>query len=219
MYIKNSTSAIIFRFVCLFLCAYGLALNIIPFNTSKFLHMITYFTILTNILCFYVFVCCIFVSVNSLIYKHKPHYGRFILFIKGLTTMSILVSCIVYHFILRTGDVNYTSRGLMEIGGKDFFVHYMVPFFTVSDYLLFQPKGHYKWSDPIKWMLFPVIYLITIMFSNKYTEDYPYYFMDIESYGIDNFFITLITLTLVCLIVGYVIVAVDKILIKHKKPG
>lgn len=214
MYIKNPTSAVIFRFICLFSCAYGLALNIIPFNTSKFLHMMTYFTILTNMLCFYVFVCCVFVSIYSMFTDKPARYSRNILFLKGLATMSIIVSCLVYHFILKNSDISYTTRGIMEVSKNDFFVHYLVPFVTTADFLLFQPKGHYKWTDPLKWMLFPLIYLTVIMFVNKYTEDYPYFFMNVKMYGVDTFYSALIALTLVCLVAGYGVVVVDKVLEK-----
>ncbi len=217
MYIKNPTSAVIFRFICLFACAYGLALNIIPFSTSKFLHMMTYFTILTNILCFYVILYCLFVSLRSMFTNSPARYNKNVLFIKGLATMAILVSCLVYHFILKNSDISYTTRGIMEVSKNDFFVHYIVPFITAADFILFQPKGTYKWTAPLKWMFFPIIYMAVIMLVNHYTKNYPYFFMDITTYGIKTFCMALTALALICLIIGYEIVIIDKVLGHYNK--
>lgn len=212
MYIKNPTSAIIFRFICLFLCAYGLIINIVPFSTSKFLHMLTYFTILTNILCSYVFVRCVLLSTISMFTGSETQYSNSLIFLKGLATMSIIISCIVYHFVLKNSDISYSARGIMEISKNDFFVHYLVPFFTTADWILFQPKGRYKWTDPLKWIAFPLIYITVVMFVNKYTEDYPYFFMNVRTYGLNTFFSIIVVLGILCLIIGYGIVALDKLL-------
>ena len=161
MYIHNPTSAIVYRFICLFTCFFGLFFNVMPFTASRILHMLSYFTILTNILCLIVYIYCILISTKSLLTGKPAHYSDTVIYYKGLATLSAIVSCVVYNFVLQSEDVTHTMRGIMVIGRNDLFVHYLVPFLTVGDWLMFQPKGMFKWRYCISWLIYPLIYLLS----------------------------------------------------------
>lgn len=215
MYIHNPVTAVIYRFICLFLCGYGLFINALPLSPSHILHMLSYFTILTNLLCLYVYIKCIFISSASMLSNELTKYNSTLIFFKGLATVSAVVSCIAYHYVLRKNGLAYTIRGLMIIESDDFFVHYIVPFVTVTDWLLFQPKGLFKWKYIGIWMFFPLIYFAFSMLRYGISGNYPYYFMNINRYGIRTFIFTIFLIAILCLITGTLLVCLDFFINKY----
>ncbi len=212
MYIHNPISAIVYRAICLILCLYGIFLNLMPFSLSRITHMLSYYTILSNILCSVVFAVCIYISVRALVHNKFAKYGRTIIFFKGLATMSIIVSFIAYHYMLTDQGLVVNTRGLMIIDGKDFFVHYMVPFFTLGDWLLFQPKGLIKFRQPLIWLSVPMLYLGIVMAKSTYLGDYPYFFMNIGSNGYGTFIKYIACIGAICIVIGFLLAFADRML-------
>lgn len=124
--------------------------------------------------------------------------------------MYITVTFLVYHFILSptSGDLN----------GLD----YIVPIMTILDYIIFDIKGIYKIIDHILWLLIPIIYLAFILIKAKigkpfsYGSYYPYFFVDIDKYGLKTVMRNVFFITLFFAVFGYVEYFIDKSL-KNKK--
>lgn len=76
---------------------------------------------------------------------------------------------------------------------ENFLVHYIVPYGALLDWALFD-KGHcYKWWDPFVWTILPLAYaiisvaiaLITrIPIGNNPDGPFPYFFLNVDKYGI-----------------------------------
>ena len=72
-------------------------------------------------------------------------------------------------------------------------MHYIVPYGALTDWALFD-KGHcYKWWDPFVWTILPLAYaiisvaiaLITrIPIGNNPDGPFPYFFLNVDKYGI-----------------------------------
>ena len=74
---------------------------------------------------------------------------------------------------------------------------------------------------PFKWLLAPVIYFIFIMIKARYVSPatygvgikrYPYFFLDVETYGVWYVIKYVLIFTAATLVIGYIIRTIDFIL-------
>ena len=87
----------------------------------------------------------------SLKYRKDGHWSKMDLRLKGGVTVAILLTGLVYHFMLAPQK---TAEEFWTI--ENFLSHYIVPFGTFADCIVFD-KGHcYKWYDPFTWTLLPL---------------------------------------------------------------
>ncbi len=73
---------------------------------------------------------------------------------------------------------------------SDVLVHYITPLMALADWLLFDPKGRYRWFHPFAWLSLPLAYqlfaVIRAPFITAPTPSgsrYPYLFIDIDALG------------------------------------
>ena len=96
---------------------------------------------------------------------------------------------------------------------------------VLFDWILFDNRGQLKYYDSFKWLLFPFIYWIVItingMFGYTYynKSNYPYFFLDINKYGFFTVLRNVIFISLVFLILGLIVVLIEKFLIKLNNKG
>jgi len=93
----------------------------------------------------------------------------------------------------------------------------VVPVLMILDWVLFTPKGHQRWYDPLLWAVPPYLYLIWAFVHHALGGDfsgkpYPYPFMNVDRIGWDGFFTYVVVLTLGLEVVAYVIHAADRLL-------
>lgn len=139
--------------------------------------------------------------------------------VKHLLTLAISVTCLVAHFMLDNGMV--FKDGVFQ--STMLAVHYIVPIGFVLDWLLFDKKGLMKFSEPPKWLVFPLVYLgyaffmvLCVGVSMSDNSRWPYPFIDVDVKGPETVFITCIILVVVFLVLGYVYVLIDKALARKK---
>lgn len=187
MYIKNKYISLIYKIVLVVLCGIGLCLNIFHSDIDYLIEQLSYYTILSNLLCFIVFTI-----ITIKIIKNFKNYNNesYLPGLKCGTTIAITVTFLVFHFILRP-DFIVNGNSSIELDSiNNLLVHYIVPLMTIFDWILFDKKENYKIKDLAKYSLIPVIYLIfsIIKAMFKYTfatgSNYPYYFLDIDKYGL-----------------------------------
>ncbi|MGN0383673.1 MAG: Pr6Pr family membrane protein [Eubacterium sp.] len=211
MYIKNLHLTLIYRIVFLILCGYGLSMHLSLDDVEENIHMISYFTVQSNMLCFFVF----FVLVLQAIFHIPP--GRITYIMKGLVTLAILITFLSFHFVIAKYDFINFSIYSFNVAPKDLFAHYIVPIMVVSDWLLFQPKGNFMPKDPFYWLIFPLVYCVVTMFRSSAglcgtfvgNSKYPYFFLDIEDLGVLKFITFIVLYTVFILFAGYIIVVLD----------
>lgn len=215
MYIKNKYIILIYRILFLIICGYGLYLNFFDMQLQNRLELLSYYTILSNIACFlYFFVVVIKTAINW--EKAKQTYYPVI---KGMVTMGITVTFLIFHFILRPSFFVMNNNSYFFTLANTI-VHYIVPIMVVLDYVLFDKKGHIGRSDPLKWLLMPLVYwllcLIRALFGFTYStgSKYPYFFIDINEYGLIMVLRNVALLVLFFTLLGYAFLLFDKLLNK-----
>lgn len=210
------TASIIFKVLFLITCGYGLYLT---FNTapSGFAIYISYYTTQSNIL---VFMVMLIMLIRE--FFHQGKRTRFLTILKALSTVSIMVTFLIYHFILSpyiNADVSNVSGGYGNI-----IVHYITPLWFFFDYLIFDTKGATRLIDPFLYIIFPMYYFLfaNIRAVNGELYDYgslisqfPYPFLDYAIFGIYGVSAAVFVIILADLFMGFLFVGLDKVM---KKP-
>ena len=221
MYIKSNKINLIFRVTYLFICGIGIVRHLSLDDKIRNINMLSYFTIQSNIVCFFVMICSIFHSFASIKKKRYHDYARIHLFLKGLALLMITITFLTYNLVLTRTGFSMASGFSASLSLNDRIVHFIIPALTWIEFLFFQPKGSFKKYDPIKWLLAPVIYFIFIMVKARYVKPatygigikrYPYFFMDIETYGVWYVVKYVVIFAAATLVIGYVIRMIDFIL-------
>lgn len=127
---------------------------------------------------------------------------------KFLITMSIMLTGLVAHFMLRG---MFDQMDTIAKAGLTL-LHYVVPIGTFLDWLTFDVKGNTTWRMPLFAALFPIIYVAVSMIAAQFlTGDgkYPYPFLNADTLGVGAVALNIILLAAAFLAVGYLGVAVD----------
>ena len=137
---------------------------------------------------------------------------------KFLITMSILLTGLVAHFMLRgmfDGMDAPAKAGLTLL-------HYVVPIGTFLDWLLFDVKGRTTRKMPLFAAVFPIAYVIVSMIAAQFLtgdDRYPYPFLNVDLLGAGAVALNVVLLAAAFLAVGFLGVFVDhklKDLNKHR---
>ena len=171
------------------------------------LYQFLYFTTLSNIIVILYYVGAFkyeFIMKNS--------------FFRGVMSISIFVTFLIYNFFLKgSGFGTSVVFSLQWLGST--LLHYVTPFLVAVDFVLFSRNINFKLSDPIKWLSFPALYFVFIVFIAKIgnffpnqSTPYPYYFIDVVSLGWSNVFRNIVFVAILFACVGYVIYIVNYIL-------
>ena len=122
------------------------------FDCPRHGELFSYFTIQSNVM------CLILLSWN--LRKEPPALFR------GLATVCITLTFLVYHFMLRPESLTLDNLNNLKNLATSF-AHYLVPACVWIDYLLFTPKGGMRLYYPLIWLCYPLLYLAYIMLIYK----------------------------------------------------
>jgi hypothetical protein len=211
---KNAS--IVFKVMFLVSCAYGLSLT---FHSARngFDIYISYYTTQSNIL---VFIVMFIMLISEVFYQGKK--TRLLTILKSLSTVSIMVTFLIYHFILAP----YINADITNVAGGygNILVHYITPLWFFFDYLIFDTKGLTRITDPFIYTMFPVYYFV---FSNmravngkqyeygSFISQFPYPFLDYAVLGIYGVSAAFLVILLSVILIGFLFIGLDKIM---KKP-
>lgn len=212
--------SIIFELFIFIIGFIGVGILVGLFNGKFNLNMFNYYTILSNVLCLIYIFLKIILKVKNVNNKDYQFMKNF----RGSIVLGIIITGLVYHFLLSGGSFNMTDSFSSSFDFANLVVHYILPLSMVIDWLIFDIKGYYNKFDPIKWEIIPILYLIYSMICgglkiHKFQDSYyPYFFIDIDKLGIFSFLGYVIGLILIFLILGYVLYFIDRKLsnIKNK---
>lgn len=164
------------RILLAFLAILGTMLEI---NKSG-IGMLMYYTVQSNLL----------VSVFSVYMVYamaKGHHlqGTNFLRLKAAVTMSIMITCVVYHVMLAPLAEHFWRL-------ENLLCHYIVPIYFLLDTLLADRQKQYRWFDPIWWTILPILYVIFGLINGFFlkipipdAKDSPfaYFFLNVPKYG------------------------------------
>ena len=135
---------------------------------------------------------------------HKLKKNDFYYMSKGMVTMSITLTYVIYNLLLsNSGTVSIFDNHELETN----IVHIIVPLLVIFDYVIFGTKGHLKKNYPYIWSSILIVYQIFIAiysglggrFLNG--DKYPYFYMDASKYGLRNVLIS--SLIILVFYIGY----------------
>ena len=117
--------------------------------------MMLYYTILSNMLVMFFMGDMVWRMVRG-----RSTQTQGYLRMKGAVTMSIMITCVIYHFMLAPLA---TPEKFYRL--ENFLCHYIVPLWFLADTLLFDKRSQYRWFDPSVWTSVPLIYLAFALFN------------------------------------------------------
>jgi hypothetical protein len=134
----------------------------------------SFFTILTNTLVAIYFTVVLFRIKRWYSAEGKPGV---------LTAITIYITIVglVYQIILRS---TWHPTGLQMI--VDELLHTIIPIMVIIYWYIFEKKHSVKYDQILKWLIYPLIYLVFILIRGKLSGFYPYPFVDVGNLGLSR---------------------------------
>ena len=165
-------------------------------------------------LLFFTVLCNLLVAFSLTFVILLPASGPGLFFAKpssiAAVAFYIFIVGLVYNTILRN---IWKPTGLQQLA--DELLHVAVPVFYTVFWLLFAPKGSLKWWHPFRWLAFPAVYLVYAMMRGATEGIYAYPFLNVTELGYIRVFINCAGLLIVFIIIGFLFVAIDR-MINHQ---
>ena len=177
---------LILRVIFIAVCYIGIYTNIIDTNENAFMGngtALNFYTIQSNILVFVTQVILLFYDLFS--EKIKSRFFKFISVLKFVTTTSITLTLLVFWGMLAP---------YMEVERVKSFscilVHLVIPLGMIFDFLFGKDKYDFKKKDVLFSLIPPVLYFVFCLIRAEISEvkltggsRFPYWFIDIDTYG------------------------------------
>lgn len=176
-------------------------------------HMMRYYTTESNI------IVGVFLAYLIWRYLTKGSWTVNSVRLKGGITMVILLTGMVYHFMLRPiakPEDFWTINNIL--------LHYVVPITTVIDWLVFDRPRTYRWWDPLWWTFFPIVYAISAVTIGVVTRipigdnpdgPFPYFFLNVDKFGYGGVLLYCLALAVGFMLFSYLLVLVKNVLSKR----
>ncbi|MEW4353926.1 Pr6Pr family membrane protein [Streptococcus pneumoniae] len=170
------------------------------------LGMLMYYTVLSNIIvtAFTAYLLYLMPRSNTAWKTDK------VLRIKGGVTMCIMITCVIYHFMLAPLATDFYRL-------ENFLCHYIVPLCFFADTLVFDKGRVYRWFDPLLWTSIPLLYMVFALLNGLVLKlpipgavdsPFAYFFLNIPKYGSLYVFRWIVTIFLAYLAAGFVLVGI-----------
>ena len=143
--------------------------------------MLLYYTVLSNLL--------VVIFTGYLLWKMRSEGDHWqsssLLRLKGGVTMSIMITCVIYHFMLAPLTTDFYRL-------ENFLCHYIVPLWFLADTIIFDKSRQYKWFDPMLWTSLPLLYMgfailngfvLKMDVPNAKDSPFPYFFLNATKHG------------------------------------
>ncbi|HEL9598846.1 TPA: Pr6Pr family membrane protein [Streptococcus suis] len=205
---KNQSLLFYSRCLLAALAITGTALEIIKYGIG----MLMYYTVLSNLLVS-VFAVYMVLAMKKGEDLQAPRFLR----IKAAVTMSIMITCVVYHLMLAP-----LAEDFWRV--ENMLCHYIVPIYFLLDTLLVDRQQQYKWFDPIWWTLLPVLYMIFGLVNGLFikipipdAKDSPfaYFFLNVPKYGWPYVLTYAGTIFVAYLVFGFVLTGVKSLNVRR----
>ena len=173
------------------------------------LGMLLYYTVLSNLLVV-IFTAYLLLKMRS---GGDSWQSAGILRLKGGVTMSIMITCVIYHFMLAPLTTDFYRL-------ENFLCHYIVPLWFLADTIIFDKSRQYKLVDPMLWTSLPLLYMIFALLNgfvlkmdvpNAKDSPFPYFFLNATKHGWGFVFKWAATIFVAYMVSGYLFYLVKSI--------
>lgn len=151
-----------------------------------------FFTIITNLL--------IALTMTAVVLGWRPAPA-----ILGGVTLAILLVGVVYMALL---------RGLHDLSGSallaDTVLHKVSPVAMALWWLLFAPRARLRWTAPLWWSLYPLVYFAYALVRGQLDGRYPYPFIDVAKLGWTQMLLNAAGIAFGFIAAGFALVAIDR---------
>ena len=195
-----STIGAVMAWVAVILQLYLIIVNRTVSISETLLRFFTFFTILSNIL---VAVCFTVLALKPRIEVSGFFSGAGVL---SAVTVYITIVGTVYQFVLRQ---IWDPQGLQKI--VDELLHTVIPAYFILFWFLFARKFTLQWNQILPWLIFPLCYLIIILFRGALAGYYPYPFVNVTKLGYAKVFLNCGMVLIAFLFFSALLVAVARV--------
>ncbi len=171
------------------------------------LQFFSFFTILSNLLVALTASCALMPSCA--LAEARSRIGLFFssATVRGGVALNIGVTGLIYFFLLSS---TWAPSGLQWLVDKQ--LHYVVPLLYLTWWLTCVEHRRLRWSDPLRWLLFPAVYLVWTLLRGAWLNEYPYPFVDVGAIGYPGMLRNSAGVGVLFALLGLAIVAVDRAL-------
>lgn len=194
----KNTLSILFATIAWFsvLTQYNLMIEnrVIPILETT-IRFFSFFTILTNLLVAIYFTLSLIKKENRVLsIINKPG---------TLTAVTVYITIVglVYQILLRHV---WDPKGMQRV--IDELLHSAIPILVTIFWYLYEEKKSIAYKQILKWLIYPLIYLLFILIRGEFSNFYPYPFVNITNLGLKQVLINSAGLILFfsCLSAGYI---------------
>lgn len=161
----------------------------------------SFFTILANIL--------VAAAFTGPLLKPTRHVAQWTARpdVRAAAATYIVIVAAVYHLLIAP---YWRPQGLTF--GVNVVLHYLTPAAFVLDWLWFTPRGGLRWTDPLRWLAFPLAFGAWTLIHGLTTHWWPYGFVDVDALGLGRVLTVFAALLTVFVAVGLAFVGLDRAL-------
>lgn len=216
MRIRFRPLSCLWKFATAALAAFGLLLDAGIIGGSAFsLQSMMYYTVFVDVLVVVAFLRSAFWEVG---HGQDTHDDRE----RGIGLKHAVTVAVIGSAMISGVSASTSFAGFVPTLAAKPFMCVIVPVMVVLDWLLFERKGRMHAASPFAWLGVPALYVAcvlsavaasrTTMGSTIVTLAYPYAFMDYATLGMLQTMIAAAQAAALFLVVGYVLVALDRLL-------
>lgn len=162
------------------------------------------FTILTNTIATFVFLIMVIVG---------PKYKlRWLDSVRGAMTGYLLILGAIYFLLLRNLPDDPAAPTISAVNHT---LHYAMQVIAILDWIIFPPKNKLSFSNAIKWIVFPLLFVLYTLIRGRIVNWYPYPFLD-PANGYLQMLPTLFVMIVAGLVLSVVLIALGRALMLKK---
>ncbi len=217
--IKNRMVQLVYRTIFLTISVFGIIESFGLFaGQNPNLECFIYYTSLSNFLAFGVMFVVWLATYQHITKGEIKGCNDKIVGLKFYTTIIILVTFIVYNFILAD---NMFESGWNNLGNLT--KHIICPLMVVIDFILFDAKQSVRWYDPLLSTVLPLLYVAFILIRGAILPSdyagtiYPYFFLNVKEIGFSGVLTWVSILVIAFVFIGYLFYLWDKVYLENKK--
>lgn len=211
---------LLFRFCIVVASGWGLAIMFGVTAGSINFYSLVFYTVLSNTGIFLAYLGLIVMSIVRSIQKRQLVAVDYPPVVMGGLMAMIALTGIIYNFVLAptiSPDLKYAVNTL-----SNQLVHTIVPISVFIDWLLFADKKRTVWWHPFAWTVIPLAYFAFAIVRAQLggpilggtSSQYPYFFIDIDAYGLAMVLRNVAGIVLAFLVLSYLLIGIGKLLAK-----
>ena len=204
---KKETVLFYSRCLLAALALLGTSIQLIKYGPG----MMMYYTVQSNLL-----VSLFALYMLGAMRQGKDLQSPSFLRIKAAVTMSIMITFVIYHFMLAPLATDFWRV-------ENMLCHYITPLYFFFDTLLVDRQRQYQLLDPLRWTALPLLYMAFALLNGLVlkwpipdAKDSPfaYYFLNVHKYGWSYVLTHAVVIFLAYLLAGYLLYFIKTIKIK-----